>query len=403
MKRLIIGLLMVLLLFVGTVACSRSNESVPVPAPTPAPVPTPSIASPAPAPAPESASIFGSKSASAPPVVIQETPPPVINIPAPSPAPAPAPSEDYYGGVDQSWAGDRMIIRTASMYLVVEDVAKTVEQITQLASTYNGFVVSSNSWQEQDRMMGNIAIRVEVGNFDNAMMALRALAVEVRSESTSGQDVTEEYVDLSAQLRNLEASEAQLLELMKQAGKVDEILEVQRELVKTRGEIEQTKGRMQYLEKSSSMSLIQINLEQSKLTVEFNADPRSVKAGREVWFFPTVSGGFTPYSYEWDFGDGGTSTDAQPSHVYKSDGKYTVSLKVTDDRGNTIPKQRDDYITVIAGWKASNTATSAWNGLVGFGHVLTNFFIWLGYFSPLWIVIGVIVYFAWWRRRKKKA
>jgi hypothetical protein len=295
-----------------------------------------------------------------------------------------------------------MIIRTASMYLVVEDVARAIEQITQLATTYKGFVVSSNSWQERDRMMGNIAIRVEVANFDNAMRALRGMAVEVRSESTTGQDVTEEYTDLDAKLRNLEAAEAQLLKLMEEkTEKVTDILEVQRELVKTRGEIEQTKGRMQYLEKSSSMSLIQINLEQSKLTVEFSAEPRSVKVGRQVWFNPVVSGGFQPYSYEWDFGDGSTSTDPQPSHVYKSDGTYTVNLKVTDDHGSIVTKQRDDYITVIAGWKASNTATSAWNGLVGFGHVLVNFIVWLGIFSPVWIVIGVIVYFAWWRRRKK--
>jgi hypothetical protein len=313
-----------------------------------------------------------------------------------------APSVSSYGGADQSWAGERLIIRTANMYLVVEDVASALQQITQLAGTYKGFVVSSNSWQEQERMMGNIAIRVEVASFDAAMGALRGLAVEVRSESTSGQDVTEEYVDLEARLHNLEVTRVQLEKLLeKTSEKVTDILEVQRELSSVTGEIEQTKGRMQYLEKSSSMSLIQINLEQSKLTVEFNADPRSVKVGRDIWFYPTVSGGFQPYSYEWDFGDSSTSTDAQPSHAYKSDGTYTVSLKVTDDRGSTVPKQRDDYITVIAGWKASNTATSAWNGLVGFGHVLVNLLIWLGYFSPLWIVIGLIVYFAWWRRRKK--
>jgi PKD repeat protein len=398
MKRLIISILMVVLL-TGTVACAKSNESAPVPAPTPVHAPGTSIA--IPAPAPQAKSIFGSESGSAPPVVIQEMPAPVINIPAPSPATAPAPSMPSSGGADQSWAGERLIIRTANIDLVVVDVTAAMGQIEQLASTYDGFVVSSNNWKDSDRLMGNIAIRVTAGHFDDTIKALHALAVEVKLESTSGQDVTEEYVDLSAKLRNLEASEAQLLELMKQAGKVEEILGVQRELVNTRGEIEQTKGRMQYLEQSSSMSLIQVTLEQSKLTVEFNADPRSVKVGHEVWFFPTVTGGFEPYSYEWDFGDGSTSTDAQPSYVYKSDGKYTVSLKVTDDRGNTVTKQRDDYITVIAGWKASNTATSAWNGLVGFGHVLVNIFIWLGYFSPLWIVIGVIVYFAWWRRRKK--
>ncbi len=392
MKRLIIGLLMVILL-AGTVACAKSAESYPAPSPAPAPMP---------APAPQASSIFGSGHESTPPVVVKQVPAPVITIPSPAPAPALAPSETNYGSADQSWAGERLIIRTANMYLVVEDVASALQQITQLAGTYKGFVVSSNSWQEQDRMMGNIAIRVEVASFDAAMGALRGLAVEVRSESTSGQDVTEEYVDLDARLHNLEVTRVQLEKLLeKTSEKVTDILEVQRELSSVTGEIEQTKGRMQYLEKSSSMSLIQVNLEQSKLTVEFNADPRSVKVGRDVWFYPTVSGGFQPYSYEWDFGDGSTSTDAQPSHAYKSDGTYTVSLKVTDDRGSTVPKQRDDYITVIAGWKASNTATSAWNGLVGFGHVLVNLLIWLGYFSPLWIVIGVIVYFAWWRRRKK--
>jgi PKD repeat protein len=387
MKRLIIGVLMVVLL-VGTVACSKSSESAPVPAPMPAP-------------APQATSIFGSKGSETPPVVIQEVPAPVINIPAPSPAPATLISSS--GSADESWAGQRLIIRTANLDLVVVDVTAAMGQIEQLAGTYEGYIVSSNSWKDNDRLMGNIAIRVTAGNFDNAISALHALSVEVKSESTSGQDVTAEYVDLSAKLRNLEASESQLLELMKQAGKVEEILDVQRELVNTRGEIEQTKGRMQYLEQSSSMSLIQVTLEQSKLSVDFNADTRVVKEGQNVQFYPIISGGFTPYSYKWDFGDETTSTEEQPNHSYKSDGSYTVSLKVTDDRGNTAPYERANYITVLPGWNGGNVASTAWNGLVGFGRVLVDIIIWLGIFSPVWIVIGVIVYFAWWRRKHKKA
>jgi PKD repeat protein len=294
-----------------------------------------------------------------------------------------------------------MIIRSGDMALVVEDVADTIQKITRLADTYEGFVVSSNSWNEGERTMGDISIRVKAARFNEAIDALRQLAVEVTQESTSGQDVTEEYIDLTARLKNLEASEAQLLELMKQAGNVAEILEVQKELTRTRGDIEQTKGRMQYLEQSSDMSFIQVRLVQSKLTVEFNASSRNVREGDDVRFFPEVAGGFSPYSYEWDFGDGETSNEPVPVHSYKTDGTYTVKVTVTDDENNTEFSMREDYINVEPGWDPGSIAGSAWNGLVVFGRVMANIFIWLGIFSPVWIVILVILYFAWWRRRKK--
>ena len=89
-----------------------------------------------------------------------------------------------------------------------------------------------------------------------------------------------------------------------------DILEVQRELTNTRGQIEQTKGRMQYLEQTSTMSLINVSLEQSKLDVKFTASSNRVKTGQDIRFEPRLPAVFAPYSYEWDFGDGSTSTDA---------------------------------------------------------------------------------------------
>jgi len=232
---------------------------------------------------------------------------------------------------------------------------------------------------------------------------LRSMAVEVSAETTSAQDVTEEYVDLEATLRNLEATEAQLLKLMEKAVKVEDILDVQRELSRVQQDIERTKGRMQYLERTSAMSLIQVTLEQSKLEVWLNASKVTAKEGEEIRFSSDVGGGVRPYSYEWDFGDGNTSTDNNPRHKYKSKGTYTVLLTVTDDRGNQDIEKRSDYITVLPGWSAGSIVDSAWNGLVIFGRVLANILIWLGIFSPVWIIIGVILYFAWWRRRKKRA
>jgi hypothetical protein len=294
-----------------------------------------------------------------------------------------------------------MIIRNGAMQLVVTDVNDALKQITKLAGDYGGFVVNSSVQENQSRLYGNISIRVLSDRFNDTLAALRAMAVDVKSETTSGQDVTEEYTDLDSNLRNLQAAEAQLLKLMEQAGKVTEILEVQKELVSTRGQIEQIKGRMQYLQQSSDLALIQVNLEQSKLTVEFSASSRSVKAGENIQYRPVVSGGFSPYSYTWDFGDGQTSTDDSPVHAYQKSGTYTIALKITDDRSNTVSLKRDNYITVISGWEAGNTARSAWNGFTGFMHFMVNLAIWLGIFSPVWIIILVILYFTVWRKRKK--
>jgi hypothetical protein len=189
---------------------------------------------------------------------------------------------------------------------------------------------------------------------------------------------------------------------MEKAEKVEDILDIQRELSRTRGEIEQTKGRMQYLERTSATSLISVQLYEAGLDVSFTASKKTVKEGENIRFESRISGGFPPYSYEWDFGDGEISTSANPTHAYKAPGYYTVSMKVTDDRGNPGSRTREGYINVLAGWSPGSVASTAWNGLVIFGQVLANIFIWLGIFSPVWIIAGGIVYW-WWRRKKKRA
>ena len=207
--------------------------------------------------------------------------------------------------------------------------------------------------------------------------------MDVRSETTSGQDVTEEYVDLNSQLTNLEASETQLLALMDKAGSVEDILKVQEQLTTTTGQIEQIKGRMQYLQQSAALSMISASLEQSKLSVEFFGTTTTIKAGDKIQFVPTISGGFEPYSFQWNFGDGKTSTEGAPFHVYNKAGTYSVTLTVKDDKGNTANSERKDYLTVLTGWAAGNTAGTAWNGLVGFGHFIGSFFIWRNFQSGL--------------------
>ncbi|MFC1897314.1 DUF4349 domain-containing protein [Chloroflexota bacterium] len=155
---------------------------------------------------------------------------------------------------------ERMIVRNGDMSLVVEDIVDSRDEIAQLAVRFEGYVVSSQVWGEEQDMKGYISIRVPDENFDPVLAELRELAVRVTSESTDSQDVTEEYIDLQSRLKNAEATESQYLALLEKAVDVEDILNIYNSLSRVRNEIEQIKGRMQYLERTSSMSLITVNL-----------------------------------------------------------------------------------------------------------------------------------------------
>jgi len=157
---------------------------------------------------------------------------------------------------------ERMIVRNGDISLVVEDVAEAQDEVAGLATRLGGWVVNSNIYGDEE-MRGWISIRIPSDKFDQALDELRAMAVRVTSESTSTQDITEEYVDLESRLRNAEATESQYLALLGRAEEVEDILRIYESLSQIRYEIEQIKGRMQYLEQISAMSLISINLEPS--------------------------------------------------------------------------------------------------------------------------------------------
>jgi hypothetical protein len=155
---------------------------------------------------------------------------------------------------------ERMIVRSGDMSLVVDDVTQAMQAITQLAAGHNGYVVSSSVYGEEEGMRGWISIRIPDEKFEPTLADIRGLAIRVEQENTNSQDVTEEYIDLEARLANAEATEQQYLALLDKADDVEDILSLDDYLSQIRQEIEQIKGRMQYLERTSSMSLISVSL-----------------------------------------------------------------------------------------------------------------------------------------------
>ena len=156
---------------------------------------------------------------------------------------------------------ERLIIRTAELNIVVADTEASLSAITEMIEANGGWVVNSNLYQySENAKSGNITVRVPVAGFNSALEAIKGLAVEVTSESSSGQDVTEEFVDLSSRLENLEATAGRVRNFLDEATDVEEALAVNQELSRLEGEIEVIKGRMQYLSQSAGFSTISINL-----------------------------------------------------------------------------------------------------------------------------------------------
>lgn len=188
---------------------------------------------------------------------------------APSKAMMPPIAPDPYGSGGQTAAEvDQKIIKTGALRLTVGRVSEALSRAADVAKARGGFVQHSSSSERDDgKHEGSITIRVPSAQFEAAVADLKGMALVVNHESTSGQDVTEQYTDLQAQLRNARAQEEEYLRIMKKADTVEDILRVQERLGSVRGQIESLEGRIKYLENMTSFSTISVSLsEEAEIT-----------------------------------------------------------------------------------------------------------------------------------------
>ena len=160
----------------------------------------------------------------------------------------------------------RMVIKNASLSIVVEEPAVTMELISSLAQNLGGYVVSSNLYRVQmdsglEIPQASITVRVPAETLDQALDEIKSGAGQVLSENVSGQDVTQEYTDLGSRLKNLERAEEQLVEILEASYETDDVLSVYNRLVDIREQIEVIKGQMQYYEQSAALSSISVNIQ----------------------------------------------------------------------------------------------------------------------------------------------
>lgn len=162
---------------------------------------------------------------------------------------------------------ERKIIRNANLTVEVTSPIESQRKIVSIAESHQGFVVTSEASQRnsgdntKSEITVNLVVRVPATQFNQVMEQIRAVGIHVTQEKVTGQDVTEEFIDLEARIKNQKALEAQFIEIMKRAGKVADALEVQKELANVRTEIEKLEGRRRFLENQASLSTINVTLQ----------------------------------------------------------------------------------------------------------------------------------------------
>jgi len=155
---------------------------------------------------------------------------------------------------------NRMIIKNGEMSLLVADTDRALDQATGVAVDSGGYIVSSKTWLQDGFKYAALTMGIPSDQFEVAQRRLRGLALEVQNDTASGQDVSQEYVDLQSRLTNLEATAARIREFLDKATKVADALEINRQLSDVEGQLEEVKGRMQFLKDRSAFSTIALTL-----------------------------------------------------------------------------------------------------------------------------------------------
>jgi hypothetical protein len=164
---------------------------------------------------------------------------------------------------------NRLVIQDTSLSLQVKDVPTQITAIESLTTNLGGFLVNSYLSKPESAASGNITVRIPEEKRSEALKAFKELAVKVVSESVSGRDVTDQYVDLESRLAVLLKTKTKFEDILNQASRISDLLEVQRELINLQSQIDSIKGQQKYYEQSAKLSKITIYLSTDELALPY--------------------------------------------------------------------------------------------------------------------------------------
>ena len=183
--------------------------------------------------------------------------PPAAAADAPSPADSRIQARFVY--FQEAPNVPRKIIYEAEISLVVDKLSDTEAKFTKLLKQVDGYIAEASvDRREGEQLSGRWRVRVPVAQFDSFLDAVSKFGV-AESRRQTAQDVTEEFVDIEAQIANKKKLEERIVALLKDTtGKITDVIEVERELARVRGELEQMEGRLRYLTNRTDLTTVSI-------------------------------------------------------------------------------------------------------------------------------------------------
>ena len=167
---------------------------------------------------------------------------------------------------------DRKVVRNSNLSLVVKDVRDAMDKIEQETTIKKGYMVNSNINRPEEGASGTIEIRIPSTELKPFLNFLRTLSIKVVSESVTGSDITDQYVDIQARLDILSRNKTTYMAILDKATTIDEIMRVQTQIFSLQNQIDSYQGQLKYMEGVSSSSLITVYLSTDELSLPYAPD-----------------------------------------------------------------------------------------------------------------------------------
>jgi cell division septum initiation protein DivIVA len=167
------------------------------------------------------------------------------------------------------------LIRRANLEILILDYDRAKDKLQAIVKNSGGFISDVNLYSEQEYKVVNLSLRIPSENFETTLQKLRDLG-RVVGETLETDDITTSYVDTDARLRNMKLTEERLLDLLERRSRnLSDILQVERELSRVRGDIENQTARLRHFDDQVSLSTISLELREEM--------PEIVEAPQDVW------------------------------------------------------------------------------------------------------------------------